>query len=86
KEGLQEGIEKGLQQGLQKGLQQGKIEGLKESIYDILEIKFAEPGLKLYEKVDKLDSLETLQKIRIALKKAKTLDEAEKAILLSLEK
>ena len=41
KEGLEEGREEGLEQGREQGLVQGREEALRESIRDVLEIRFA---------------------------------------------
>jgi len=70
------GMKKGREEGLEKGLEKG----LKEAIFDILEIKFGVIGLELFDQVEQVTDIETLQKIRAGLKRAQTVAEAEALI------
>ena len=58
----------------------GMKQGLKEAISDILEIKFGMTGLALFNRVEQVTDLESLQKIRTGLKQAKSVAEAEALI------
>jgi hypothetical protein len=58
----------------------GREEGLKEAISDILEIKFGVAGLALFDHVEQVTAIETLQKIRAGLKQAQSVAEAEALI------
>jgi hypothetical protein len=84
--GKKEGMEKGMMKGMKKGMIKGKIEGLHESIYDIFEIKFGKNIYELFAQVKEIQDIETLQKIRLGLKKAQTLEETKNLILLQLSK
>ncbi|MDQ7054868.1 MAG: hypothetical protein Q9P14_19025, partial [candidate division KSB1 bacterium] len=66
--------------GIQQGIQRGTIAGLKMALQDILELKFGEAGKKLYQKIEPVEDLEVLQRLRHALKKAKNVAAAEKII------
>lgn len=74
------GLEKGKQLGLKKGERLGLSQGLKNSIYDILEIKFRKEGLALFEQVKPITDISLLQRIRKKLKQAQTLDDAKAAL------
>lgn len=62
----------------------GRIEGLQESIFDIFEIKFGKNIYELFGQVQQIHDIEILQKIRLGLKKAQTLEETKNLILLQL--
>jgi len=62
------------------GIRKGRHEGLKEAISDILEIKFGVVGLELFDQVEPVTDIETLQKIRTELKQARSVAEAEALI------
>ena len=62
------------------GMRKGHNEGLKEAISDILEIKFGVVGLELFDQVEQVTDIETLQKIRAGLKQARSIAEAEALI------
>lgn len=72
RKGIEKGVEQGLEQGLERGLQQ--------TIADILEIKFGVAALALISHVEQVASVEVLQKIRVGLKQARSLEEAEALI------
>lgn len=74
------GIEKGVEQGLEQGLERGFERGLQQTIADILEIKFGVAALALISHVEQVASVEVLQKIRVGLKQARSLEEAEALI------
>jgi len=68
------------QVGVKKGMVQEKVQCLKETISDILEIKFGVVGLELFDHVEQITSIEALQKIRAGLKRAQSVAEAEALI------
>ncbi len=66
-----------------KGREKGREEGrllVREMISDILEIKFGMAGLKLFDHVKQITDLEVLRKIRVGLKQAQSVAEAEALI------
>jgi hypothetical protein len=69
--------------GIQKGIQQGKREGIYEAISFGLELKFGLTGLTLMDEIRKVESLEKLEGIKEAVKRARTLEEM-KQLLASL--
>ena len=76
-----EGLEDGLKEGIQEGMQKGKIEAFRSMLLDLVEIKFGaiDPGLA--DRIQSIDDLDTLERLRQAIKKAdslKTLAEALK--------
>lgn len=82
--GIEKGKKEGMEKGLEKGMMKGKIEGLHESIYDIFEVKFGKNIYELFAQVKQIQDIEILQKIRVGLKKAQTLEETRNLILLQL--
>ncbi|MCU0642821.1 MAG: cytosolic protein [bacterium] len=74
----------GIEKGKKEGMEKGKIEGLHESIYDIFEVKFGKNIYELFAQVKQIQDIEILQKIRVGLKKAQTLEETRNLILLQL--
>ena len=66
--------------GMKKGREEERVLGLREMISDILEIKFGVVGLELFEQVEQVADIETLQKIRAELKRAQSIAEAEAVI------
>lgn len=67
--------------GLKQGIEQGTRQGIYQTIADILEIKFGAEALELMEKIRKISDIKILNNIRIELKKAETLVEAQEALL-----
>jgi hypothetical protein len=63
-----------------RGREEGLEEGLKQTISDILEIKFGVVGRELLDHIEQVTNIETLQKIRVGLKQAKSVAEAEALI------
>jgi hypothetical protein len=69
--------------GLEKGREEGREEGrllVREMIADILEIKFGVVGLELFDAVKQVTDLDALRKIRVGLKQAQSVAEAEALI------
>jgi hypothetical protein len=66
--------------GMRKGREEERILGLREMISDILEIKFGVVGLELFDPVEQVPDIETLQKIRAELKRVQSIAEAEALI------
>jgi hypothetical protein len=58
----------------------GLKKGLKQTISDILEIKFGVVGLELLEQVELITDIDVLEKIRGGLKQARSIAEAEAVI------
>ncbi len=76
KEGIEIGIKEGIEKGLREGLIKGKEEALKEGIKLALEIKFGGEGLMFYNRyVDKVESVDKLEKIKERIRTAKSVDE-----------
>jgi hypothetical protein len=63
-----------------KGREKEKILGLREMISDILEIKFGAAGLELFDPVEQITNIKTLQKIRAGLKRAQSVAKAKALI------
>jgi len=77
------GREKGLDEGREEGRKEGRKEGrllVREMISDILEIKFGVAGLELFDSVAHIADLEALRMIRLGLKRAQSVAEAEALI------
>jgi hypothetical protein len=62
------------------GERRGKKEGIRQAISDILEIKFGAAGLSLFRHIKPITDLDALQAIRMGLKQARSLREAEAVI------
>lgn len=66
---------------IERGIEKGRIEGLtkrlKEAIELGLELKYGVKGLKFYEKIVNITSIEKLEMIKEALKISKSLEEIE---------
>jgi hypothetical protein len=58
----------------------GMTQGVKQAIADILEIKFGMVGLELFDHIEDDTDLEILEKIRLGLKQARSIAEAEALI------
>lgn len=81
RKGREAGLEEGRVECREAGFVAGREEGLKQAIADILEIKFGVGALRLGSQVERVASVEVLQKIRAGLKQAQSLAEAETVIL-----
>ena len=75
--GRAEGIERGIEKGIEKGIAKGRIQGLQEAIELGLELKYGVKGLKFYETVANITSIERLEVIKEAVKISKSLEEIE---------
>ncbi len=78
-EGLKEGIEKGMEKGIEKGIENG-IEATKTLHIDMMEGKFGvlEPGL--VARIQAAGDLDTLQRLRDAIKKSDSMESLLKAL------
>ena len=76
----EEGKLEGRMEGKIEGKIEGKVEGLQEAISLGLELKFGADVLTLMEKVQKIGSIEKLEKIKESIRKAKRIEEVEKLI------
>jgi predicted transposase/invertase (TIGR01784 family) len=81
REAQKEGLMSGIKEGIKEGIEKGKIEGIKEGIVDLLEIKFGESGMILFEKIRKIDNLQELEKIKNIIKKSITAEEVKEAVM-----
>ena len=83
-QGIKQGIEQGIEQGIKKGIEQGKKEGLKQGLLEAiwlgLELKFGEEGLKLFDQISPIDSLDKLYELKKAIRDAKSCKEIETLI------
>lgn len=61
-------------------MEKGLEKGLRQTIYDVLDIKFGAAGLRLFDQIDKTLSLDHLEEIRVGLKNAQSVQEAKKVI------
>ena len=68
------------------GMKKGMEKGMKETISDILEIKFGVAGLALADYVGRIDGVRTLRKIRAGLKQAQSVAEAKMLIQAQTKK
>jgi len=66
--------------GIKQGIKQGIERGLRETISDILEIKFGVVGLELLDHIEQITDIKTLQKIRSGLKRAQSVAKAKTLI------
>ena len=74
---IERGMEKGRIEGIERGMEKGRIEGVKEAIELGLELKYGVEGLKVYEKVVNITSIDKLEMIKEAIKTSKNLEEIE---------
>ncbi len=65
---------------IEKGKLEGKIEGLKEAIEIGLELKYEAEGLKLFERIKAISTIEKLETIKEAVKVSKSIEEIEKLL------
>ncbi len=79
-QGNQEGLQKGIQEGIQKGIQKGLIEGLKLFIKNIVVTKFNKESIPFFNKIDSIDDINKLKKIRRKVKNANSFDEIKNSI------
>jgi hypothetical protein len=79
RKGLEKGRVEGLEKGREEGLEKGRLL-VREMIADILEIKFGVAGLELFDAVKQVTDLDALREIRLGLKQAQSVAEAETLI------
>ena len=79
--GFDEGIQQGIRQGIQQGIQKGLLEGLLEGITALIEIKFADRGMKLLTEIRNIHDADRLRQIKDAIKAGLDVQEIEKMIL-----
>ncbi len=66
-----------IEKGKLEGKLEGKIEGLKEAIEIGLELKYEAEGLKLFERIKAISTIEKLETIKEAVKVSKDITEIE---------
>ncbi len=71
------GIKEGLKKGIQKGRKEGQAEGLRRAIEIMMEARFGKAESALKSKLDKINSIKTLEKILIELQNSADLPEFE---------
>ncbi|MBF0227815.1 MAG: hypothetical protein HQK76_20400 [Desulfobacterales bacterium] len=75
---MEKGMEKGMEEGMAKGMEEGIVKGMvkatKESISDLLEIKFGEDGIILIPKISKINNSDILIALKKAIKVSKDLN------------
>ncbi len=80
RKGRKEGLQKGIKKGLQKGLQKGLLQGLQGSIQDILEIKFGDEGIQLFQRIQPIKDIDKLELIRKRVKETDSIEEVIKLL------
>ena len=70
--------DEGLEDGLQEGLQEGKLEAMKTAVIDLIEVKFGSVDPGLVKKVQAINDLNILERLRHAVKTAKSLQDLMK--------
>ncbi|MCP5003096.1 MAG: hypothetical protein GY941_03965, partial [Planctomycetes bacterium] len=69
-----------IEKGKMEGKLEGKLEGLKEAIEIGLELKYEVEGLKLFERIKAISTIEKLETIKEAVKVSKRIEEIEKLL------
>ena len=71
---IEEGRVKGRKEGKREGIIEGRKEGIRKGLIAAielgLELKFGEEALQLMTEISTIDTIETLQKIKAAIKTA----------------
>jgi hypothetical protein len=62
-QGLHQGLEQGLEQGLHQGLQQGIAKNAKESVIEILGLRFGYAPASIKERIDEIKDVSVLKKL-----------------------
>ena len=75
RQGFEKGVKEGIQQGIQQGKQEERIHESRQSIIEILELKFQVLPKSLIEAIQKLDDYEQLRLVRRQAVQATSLDE-----------
>jgi len=63
-QGLQQGLKQGIQQGLQQGLSIGFIQEARESVIEVLEIRFGIIPEDIVRRIKSVEIIETLRSLR----------------------
>jgi hypothetical protein len=79
-QGIKQGIEKGIQKGIVKGRQEGQIEGLRKAIELLMNAKFGETENAFRQKLNRIDSLKTLEKILFELERSSDFEDFRKRV------
>ncbi len=80
REGIQQGIKQGIEKGIVKGRQEGQIEGLRKAIELLMNAKFGETENAFRQKLNRIDSLKTLEKILFELERSSDFEDFRKRI------
>ncbi len=81
REGLLEGMREGLLKGRHEGLLEGMREGLLNGIGLVLEVRFGAQGMKLLPRLQKVQDVDTLQRVMDLLRRRDTtLEDLERFI------
>ncbi len=64
----------------EEGRSEGLIEGLHEAVQLGLELKYGQQGLDFYQRMEKIQSLETLENIKEALRRGASIDELKQLL------
>ncbi len=67
-------------EGLEDGLQEGKLEAMKTAVIDLIEVKFGSVDPGLVKKIQAINKLNVLERLRHAVKAAKSLQDLLKEI------
>ncbi len=65
--GMERGHQEGVEQGLREGVAQGLREGLLRAIRTGLSLKFGAAGVQLYPDICKVEDINTLEAVNVAL-------------------
>lgn len=76
---IQEGEQAGLEKGIQKGLQKG-LRAMRNSILDLLKVRFDTADLALVQNLEKIDDLDTLRIILTQVATADSITQVEQAV------
>ena len=60
------------------GIEKGRIEGLIEGIAGMLDLKFGDAAQSLISEIQSITDLETLERLKAAIKPAQSLDEVRR--------
>ncbi len=62
-------------EGMEDGLQEGKLEAMKTAVIDLIEVKFGSVDPGLVKKIQAINDLNVLERLRHAIKKADSMQE-----------
>jgi len=63
-EGIQQGIEKGIEQGIVQGIERGKIQVMRETVIDLLTIRFGAPSRNVIRTIEGIGDFSLLQVLK----------------------